>query len=162
MADIEVVLADAATQGGDHGANLFVAEHLVVARLFDVEDFALEWQDGLEAPVAPLLGSAAGGFAFDEVEFAAVGLALTAIGELAGQAAAVQRSLAPGEVARFARSLASARRIDGLVDDLAGDGWVLLQECAQPLVDEGLHGACDIGVELALGLALELRLRQLH
>jgi len=32
----------------------------------------------------------------------------------------------------------------------------------QALVDEGLHGAGDVGVELALGLAFELRLRQLH
>ena len=41
-------------------------------------------------------------------------------------------------------------------------GRILLEELAQPLVDERLHRACDIGVELALGLPFELRLRQLH
>ena len=39
---------------------------------------------------------------------------------------------------------------------------VLLQEGAERLVDDGLHGAGDFGVaELALGLPLELRLGQL-
>ena len=33
---------------------------------------------------------------------------------------------------------------------------------AQALVHEGLHRAGDVGVQLALGLAFELRLRQLH
>ena len=44
---------------------------------------------------------------------------------------------------------------------LLGDRRVLLEEHAQALVDECLHGAGDVGVELALGLAFELRLRQL-
>ncbi len=40
-------------------------------------------------------------------------------------------------------------------------GGILLEEGAEALVDEGLHGAGDVGVELALGLAFELRLREL-
>ena len=44
---------------------------------------------------------------------------------------------------------------------LLRDGRVLLEERAEALVDEGLHDAGDVGVELALGLALELRLREL-
>ena len=142
--DVEVVLADAAAERGDHGANLFVAEHLVVACLLDVEDLASQRQDGLEAAVAALLGGAAGGFSLDEVEFATVGLALGAVRELAGQAAAIQRSLAAGEVAGLARGLAGARCVDGLVDDLLGDLRVLLEERAEALVDEGLHCACDV------------------
>jgi hypothetical protein len=39
---------------------------------------------------------------------------------------------------------------------------VLLEIRAQPLVDEGLHDARDIGIQLALGLPFKLRLRQLH
>jgi hypothetical protein len=85
-----------------------VAEHLVVAGLFDVEDFALEGQDGLEAAIAALLGGAAGAFALDQVELAAVGVALGAVGQLAGQAAAVERALAAGEVAGLARGFAGA------------------------------------------------------
>ena len=63
------------------------------------------------------------------------------------------------------RALRAASRarggVDGFVDDLAGDGGVLLEECAQLFVDDGLHDACDVGIQLALGLAFELRLRQL-
>ena len=159
---IEVVLADAAAQRRDHGADFFVAQHLVVAGLLHVEDLALERQDGLELAVAALLGGAACAFTLDEVEFAAIRLALGAVGQLAGQAAAIQRALAPGQVAGLARGLTCARRVNGLVDDLLRDRRILLQERAQPLIHERLHGAGDVGVQLALGLPFELRLRQLH
>ena len=89
LGDVEVVLADAAAERRDHGADLLVAEHLVVACFFDVEDLALERKDGLEFAVTPLLGGAAGGLALDKVELAPVGLALGAVGELAGQTATV-------------------------------------------------------------------------
>ena len=45
---------------------------------------------------------------------------------------------------------------------LRRDGRVLLEERAQAFVDECLHDAGDVGIQLALGLAFELRLRQLH
>ena len=121
LGGVEVVLADAAAEGRDHGADFLVAEHLVVAGLFDVEDLALEREDGLELAVAALLGGAAGGLTLDQVELAAVGLALGAVGQLAGQAAAVERALAAGQVAGLAGGFAGAGGVDGLVDDLLGD-----------------------------------------
>jgi hypothetical protein len=96
-----------------------VAEHLVVAGLFDVEDLALERQDGLEAAIAALLGGAAGALALDQVELAAVGIALAAVGQLAGQSAAIERAFAAGEVAGLAGRFAGAGRFNGLVDDAA-------------------------------------------
>src|SRR5690606_33606292 len=42
------ILADAAAEGLDHGRNLAVADDLVDARLLDVDDLALEREDGLE------------------------------------------------------------------------------------------------------------------
>ena len=161
LGGVEVVLADAAAERRDHGADFLVAQHLVVAGLLDVEDLALERQDGLEAAIAALLGGAAGALTLDQIQFAAVGVALGAVGQLAGQAAAVQGALAAGQVASLAGGLAGARGFNGLVDDALGDRRILLQEGAQALVDKGLHRAGDVGVELALGLALELRLRQL-
>ena len=161
LGGIEIVLADAGAQRRDHGANFFVAEHLVVARLLHVQDLALERQDGLEAPVAALLGGAAGAFALDQVHLAAVRLALLAVGQLARQSTAIERAFAAREVAGLARRLARAGGFDRLVDDLARDRRVLLEEAAQPLVDERLHDAGDVGIELALGLSFELRLRQL-
>src|SRR5580658_4116041 len=49
LGGVEVILADTAAEGGDHGADFFVAQHLVVAGLLHVEDLSLEGQDGLEA-----------------------------------------------------------------------------------------------------------------
>ena len=41
-------------------------QHAVVAGFFDVEDLALQRQNGLKAAVAALLGGAAGRFALDQ------------------------------------------------------------------------------------------------
>ena len=119
-------------------------------------------QDGLEATVAALLGGATGALALDQIHFAALRLALRTVGQLARQAAAVERALATRQIARFASGFAGARCLDRLVDDLLRNRRVLIEECAQTFVDEGLHGTRDIRIELALGLTFELRLRQLH
>src|SRR5204862_2248579 len=111
------VLADPGAERRDHHFDLVGGEHLVEARLLDVQDLALERQDGLEAPVAPLLRRAAGGITLDQVELRRLGVALRAVGELAGEVRGVQGALAPGEVARLARRLPGVRRLDALPDD---------------------------------------------
>jgi hypothetical protein len=129
LGGVEVVLADAAAQRGDHGADFLVAQHLVVARLFDVEDLALERQNGLEACDRGPAWRCRRRFALDQIELAAVGVALAAVGQLAGQAAAVERALAAGQVAGLAGRLARARRLDGLVDDLWRPGGFCSRTC---------------------------------
>ena len=54
-------------------------QHLVVARFFHVENFALQRQNRLEAAIASLLGGASGGLAFDQEQFAAFRLPFAAI-----------------------------------------------------------------------------------
>ena len=162
LAGVEIVFADAGAERGDDGANFFVAEHFVVARLFDVEDFALERQDGLIFAVAAHFGGAAGGFSLDDEEFAARRIAFLAIGELAGQAAGIHGGFAAGELARFAGGFAGAGGVDALADDAARDGGVLVKPLAELFVDELLDVALDVAIELALGLAFELGLRQAH
>ena len=76
-------------------------------------------QNRLEAAVAPLLGRAAGGVAFDDVELALRRVALLTIGELARERAVVERALAPHQLAGLARRLAGARRVDRLRDHAA-------------------------------------------
>ena len=128
MLDVEVFGADAAAERGDHRLDLVGAEHLVEARPLDVEDLALDRQDRLEAPVAALLGRAAGRLAFDDVDLALRRIALLAVGQLAGQRAAVERALAPHQVAGLARGFARARGVDDLLHDLLGDDRVLFEE----------------------------------
>ena len=160
--DVEIVLADAGTERGDHGADFFVPQHLVVAGFLHVQDLAPQRQDRLIAPVASALGGAAGRFALDQEQLAALRIALLAVGQLSGQAAGIHRALATRQIAGFASRFAGARRVDRLADDLLHHRRILVEILAQLFVDELDHVALDVGVELALGLAFELRLRQLH
>ena len=114
LRDVEVLGADAAAERRDHRLDFVAAEHLVEARLLDVEDLALDRQDRLEAAVAALLGRAAGRLTFDDVDLAQRRIALLAVGELAGQRAAVERALAADEIAGLARRFARARGVDRL------------------------------------------------
>ena len=115
--DVEIVLADAGADRRDHGPDFFVAEHLVVARLLDVEDLSPQRKDRLIAPVAAALGGSAGRFALDQVHLATLRILLLAIGQLAGQTAGIERALAPRQIASFAGRFARARRFDRLADD---------------------------------------------
>ena len=96
-----------------------MAQHLVVARLLDVEDLSLQRQNRLEAAIASLLGRAAGALTLDQVHFAAIGIALGAVGQLARQTAAIECAFAASEIASLACGFAGTRRFDRLVDDLA-------------------------------------------
>ena len=139
-----------------------MAQHLVVARFFDVQDLALERQDRLILAVAALLGRAACRFALDDEYLAARRIALLAIGQLAGQAAGVHGRLAAGQLASLAGSFARAGRVNALADDAARYGGVLVEILAKPLVHELLDVSLDVAIQFALGLPFELRLRQLH
>ena len=161
LGDVELV-ADARAHGADHRQDLVVGQHLVDARLLDVDDLAAQRQDGLEGAVARLLGRAAGRVALDEVELGERRVAQRAVGQLAGQRRALEQALAAREVARLARGRARPRRLDRLVDDLPRLARVLLEELGQLGVDRRLDQGADLGVaQLALGLALELRVAQL-
>ena len=130
-------------------------EHLVEARLLDVQNLALERQDGLEAAIASLLGRSAGRIAFDDVELAEGWIALLAVGQLAGQRAAVERALAADQIAGLAGGVAGPRGVDRLADDPLGDGRIFFEVGAELVVDDRLDDALDLGVaQFGLGLAL--------
>ena len=154
---------DAGTERGDDRLDLFVVQRLVEARLLHVEDLALEREHGLEVAVARLLGAAAGRVALDEVDLGHRRVAVAAVGELAGQRAALERVLPAREFLRLARRLAAARGADALLDDLLRDRRILLEVLRERGDHEAVDDALDFAVaELGLGLALELRLLDLH
>src|SRR6202042_2315796 len=109
-------------QGRNHGPDFFMAQHLVVAGLFHVEDLALKRQHCLEFPVPPLLSRPACGLALDQVQLAAVWITLTAVGQLARQTAAIERTFAPRQVTCFPGRLTRTRSLNRLVDDPLRDG----------------------------------------
>ena len=139
-----------------------MAQHLVVARLLYIQDLALERQDGLETAVTALLGGAAGRLALHQEQLATLGILLLAVGQLAGQSTGIERTFAPGQVARLAGRLARAGRVNSLPHDLAHHRRILVEILAQLVVDELGDVSGDIAVQLALGLAFELRLRDLY
>ena len=162
MREVEVLGADAAAERRDHRLDFVAAQHLVEARLLDVQNLALERQDRLEAAIAPLLGRPSGRLALDDVQLAERRIALLAVGQLAGQRAAVERALAADEIAGLASRFARPGGVDRLADDPPGDAGVLLEIRAELVVDDRLDDALDLGVaELGLGLPLELRMRNL-
>ncbi len=81
---VEIVAADAGAQCRDQRADLLGAQHLVEARPLDIEYLAAQRQDRLEFAVAAHLGATAGGIALDDEQFGLGGIALLAVGELAG------------------------------------------------------------------------------
>ena len=160
--EVEVVEADAGSDGGDHGADFVVGEHFVEPRLLDIDHFSLHGKNGLVLALAPLLGGAARGVALHNEEFGASRVAAGAVGQLAGQTAAFERALFPREIARLARRVARLGRHDRLVDDRAGHLRVFLEVGAELLVDDLLDNALHLAVaELGLGLPLELRIGNL-
>ena len=91
------------------------------------------------------------------------GVARRAVDELARQARAVERRLAPGEVARLAGRHPGPRGRGRLLHDLVGLARVLLEPVRELLVGGPLDQRPDRDVaELGLGLALELRVAQPH
>src|ERR1700741_5217072 len=162
LAGVKIVLADTSAQGGDDGTNFFLAEHLVVAGLLDVKDFALEGKDGLIFAVTALLRGATGRFALNDEDLAMSWIAFLAIGEFSGKAVGIQGGVAAGNFGSLARSLASPSSVNALADDAASHGGVLVKPFAELFVDQLLDVALDVAVELALGLAFELGLREPH
>ena len=86
-----------------------------------------------------------------------------AVGELPRQGASFERALAQHEVARLARRLATARRVQRLPDHLFPVARILFEELQHAGVHCGLHDPLDLcGTELRLCLSLELRIDELH
>ena len=147
--------ADAGAERRDQRRDLAASQHLVEARALDVEDLAAQGQHRLVGAVARLLGGAAGGIAFDDEDLAFRRIALLAIGELAGQRIAVERALAPGELARLARGLARGGGFDHLADDVARFGRMLLEPAAQLLQHDAFDRRGALREETSLSLVCD-------
>ena len=156
------IVVDAGAQGRDDGPDFHQGQHLVRRCLFHVKNLAAQRQNGLEAPVAALFGRAAGGIALDQVNLAEAGVFFRAVGQLAGQSAAIQAVLAHDQVAGLAGGFARAGGREALIDNALRVVRVLFKIQSQPFADDALHDALDFGVaQLAFGLAFELRFGEL-
>src|SRR6185503_15150 len=80
---------DACADRGDDRADFLVAEDLVDARSFDIQDFSAKRKNCLERTVASLLCRSAGRVSLDEIDLAESGVAQRAVSELARKIADV-------------------------------------------------------------------------
>ena len=89
LLDIEIIDADATSERGNHGLDFVATEHLVEASLFNVQNLALDRQNRLKPSISSLFRGTSGRLALHDVNFASGRIPFLAVGELAGQAAAV-------------------------------------------------------------------------
>ena len=158
LRDVELVLTDPGAQRGDDRADLLVAQHLVEARLLDVEDLAAQRQDRLETTISSLPSPSR------PPNRPRPGRARTAPGRAPGSRPACPGSdpdsRAPlrrvSSRARCAASLARAASTPLRTIFLAGPGFCSRNAPSRSLTDR-LDRPLDVGVaQLGLGLTFEL------
>ena len=110
------LIAHACADRGDQRPNLVVREHFVEPALLDIQDLTAQRQDGLEAPIAALLGRTTGRVALDDVDLTARRVGVRAVGQFAGQREALHRALAC-RLAHLLHRQARARGRDALFDN---------------------------------------------
>ena len=161
LGDVEL-LANAAAQGQYHRHQFIVAVDLIGAGLFHVEHLAPQRQDGLNSRVTAHLGGTACRIALDDEDLGLGGVFLTAVGQLAGHAAGLQRTLAAHQFPGLLGGSAGAGSLGSLFKDGLGHTGVLFKELHQLCIDHVGHEGADLGVaQLCLGLALKFGLLQL-
>ena len=154
--------ADAGADRGDERLNFCVLEDLIEAGLLDIDNFALDRQNGLESAIAPLLGRAAGRVAFDDVEFGEGWIALRAVCELSGKSATGEGALADC-LTRFASGFAGPCGHEALLDDAFAYIRVLVEVQHQSLVTDRANDSIHLGRdELHFRLGFETRIGMLH
>src|SRR5205085_9000304 len=130
---------------------------------FDVEELASDRQDRLVLRVPGADGGAAGAVALDDEQLGLIRVLRAAVGELAGEAGALEARLAADRVTGRLGRVSSPHGVDRLLHDLVALGRVLLEPLAELLVRGLLDRRPDRDrAELRLRLALELRLLDLH
>ncbi len=157
------VFADACAQRGDQRGDGFGRDQFVKTRAFDVEHLAAQRQDSLELAVAPLFGRATGGVTFDDIQLALRRVFFLAVGELAGQADAIEHAFTARHVACLAGCFPGA----GCFDNLAADGLSVNRLFKQKFGKLGGHNFFHRwtgfrGNQLHLRLRGEFRIRHLH
>src|SRR5579884_3495263 len=96
-------------------------------------------------PVAPLFRASSSAIALNQVQLAAIGMFLRAIGQLAGEGA-VEDIFALDEIAGGAGGLASAGGELALLDDRFGLAGRLLQVAGEHLRGDGFYDRAHLGV----------------
>ncbi len=162
FARVKIFAADAGAECGDNSADFLIGKNFIQPCFFHVQNFAFDWQNGLEATVASLFGRTAGGVALNNVNLAMLRIGDAAISQFAGKATTIDAGFAPRQLTRLARGFARARGEQAFFDNLARNRGGLFKIGAQTLANDRFDDAAHFTVaKLGFGLAFELRLSHL-
>ena len=116
-----------------------MTQHLLQTGLLHVQDLTLQGENRLDIAVAPGLGRTTSRVPFNNEDLSAALFLTGTVPELARQIGSAQGPLAPGQLACLARSFARGCRLDGLVQDTLGIGWMLFSIGAIILLCFGMY-----------------------
>ena len=134
----------------------------MIHRLLHIEDLTPQRQDGLDVPVAALLGRTACGVSLHKKDLALLRILLRTVGELPGHSGSGHDGLALHHLPGLSGGLSCGSGEDDLVDDVLGLLRMLLEVDLERICSSLGHGGVDLLVsELRLCLSLELRLGHL-
>ncbi|KAF1027129.1 MAG: hypothetical protein GAK37_02513 [Pseudomonas sp.] len=163
LVDVVLFATDTAAQRGDQRSDFLRRNHLVETSLLDVEDLALQRQDGLGATVTTLLGGPASRVTFHQVQLGEGRVFFLAVRQFARQAGDIQRTLAAGHFTSLARRFTGTGSVDHLADHQLGLVRVFQQEVGEVLAHLLFHCGFDFrGHQLVFGLGAELRIWHFH
>src|SRR5437773_10337301 len=103
-----------------------------------VEYLAPQREDRLEAAVTTLLGRAARGIAFDEIQLGELGIGDAAVGQLAGEQSPLETAPLADQLARLASRLARPRCAHRLLDDGTCHARAHVENLTHAVVDDSL------------------------
>ena len=156
------MVADSCSYRSDQTAYLRIVQHLVQARLFNIQQLPAKRENGLRETIAALFCRTTCGVSLHDVQFTFRGILLRTIGELARQAASGKGSF-PNGFTRLASSLASSGGMHDLINDDASFIWVGLEMIFHFLTNNLLHDSIHLAIgQLRLGLTFEARLGNLN
>ena len=132
--------ANARAQSRDERQNFIAGEQLFVTRFFHVQNLATQRQDGLKFTVTSLFGRTTRRVALHNVDFTQCRVFFLAIGQLAGQAHAIEHTFATRHFASLARCLTGTRSLDNLAANDLGVVGALLQIIGQCFGHDVFYG----------------------
>ena len=162
LGNIEVVV-NSRSKRRDHGTNLSVCIDLVQSGFLHVQNLSSQRQDGLVCLASGFLGGSAGGISLYQVDLAVLRILVRTVCQLSRQSQAVQSGLSSGHLPGTSGSRPGSLGQNGFFADDFRNARVLLQEIGQLLAYHVQHSRPGLRIaKFLLGLALKLRLLQLH
>ena len=142
---VELLTPDSASKRGDQGTDFLRGEHLVKARLLDIEDFSTQREDRLVLAVPALLGRSTCRITLYEIEFGEFGVLLLAVRKFSRKTRDIENALAARHLACFPGCFACPRSIDHLAGNRFGVAGIFEQKIGELFRNQCFDNPLDLG-----------------